>query len=81
MTTISGISSEEVKARLKQINEDTPVIWTTSLVKEPQELSVRTVVRNNIMLEKVLDNQAQIMKNQAVMMEKMGVGEKLDLKA
>lgn len=74
MTSINGISSNEVKVRLKQINEDTPILWTTSLIKEPQELAVRTVVRNNIMLEKVLENQSKIM-------AKMGLGEKLDTNA
>jgi len=73
MATISGITSDDVKTRLKQINEDTPIIWTTSLIKSPQELTVRTVTRNNIMLEKVLKNQSKIM-------EKMGIGDKLDVK-
>jgi len=73
VNSISGISSEQVKERLKQINGETPIIWTTSLLNSPQELTVRTVARNNIMLEKVLDNQNKIM-------EKMGIGDKLDVK-
>lgn len=74
MTSINGISSETVKARLKEINEETPIFWTTSLIKSPQELTVRTATRNNIMLEKILENQSKIM-------EKMGIGENLDVKA
>lgn len=82
MTTINGITSDDVKARLKQINEDTPILWTTSLIKEPQELTVRTAVRNNIMLEKILDNQQKLMLNQNLLIAKIGggkVGNNLDV--
>lgn len=72
MAMINGISSDEVKARLKEVNSDTPIIWTTSLMNQPQELSVRLEARNNIMLDKML-------KNQQLIMKKLGVGENLDV--
>jgi len=81
MTTINGIPSDQVNARLKEINSDTPILWTTSLIKAPQELTARTATRNNIMLDKVLENQNTIMQNQGLMMQKMGIGQKLNVNA
>lgn len=78
MTTINGITGEEVKARLKEINKDTPIIWTASLMNAPSELTARTVTRNNIMLDKILENQAKIMDSQKVIMDKLGTN--LDVK-
>lgn len=80
MADLNGITSADVKARIKQINEETPIFWTASFIKEPQELTVRTTARNNIMLEKVLENQAKIIANQNIIAEKLGLGEKLDVK-
>ena len=72
---INGITSEEVKSRLRQVNDETPVVfWSTSVIKEPQDLTVRMVARNNIMLEKIMDNQNKIM-------QKLGIGQKLNTNA
>jgi len=65
---VNGISPDMVKARIKEINSETPVIWT-NLIKSPQELSVRTTARNNIMLDTVIANQNVIYKNQAQIIE------------
>lgn len=73
---LNNISKETVKDRLKELNKETPMIYTTSFIKEPQEISLRTVARNNIMLEQVLQNQAKILENQ----EKI-LGSKLDTNA
>lgn len=61
---LNNISRDVVKERLKELNKDSPAIYTTSLIKEPQEISLRAVARNNIMLEQVLQNQAKIIENQ-----------------
>lgn len=73
---LNNISKEAVKDRLKELNKETPMFYTTSFIKEPQEISLRTVARNNIMLEQVLQNQAKILENQ----EKI-LGSKLDTNA
>ncbi len=73
---LNNISRDVVKERLKELNKDSPAIYTTSLIKEPQEISLRAVARNNIMLEQVLQNQAKILENQ----EKI-LGSKLDTNA
>lgn len=75
---INNISSETVKSRIKDINKETPVFWT-NLVKEPQEISLRMTARNNLMLDQVLANQAVIIDNQNKIMEKMGIGNKLNI--
>lgn len=74
MATINGITSEQVKDRLKQVNKDTPLIWTSSIMNSPAELTARIAARNNIMLENVLANQKKIM-------AKLGIGEKMDVQA
>lgn len=61
---LNNISRDVVKERLKELNKDSPAIYTTSFIKEPQEISLRAVARNNIMLEQVLQNQAKIIENQ-----------------
>ncbi|MBE7702432.1 MAG: hypothetical protein E7Z89_00115 [Cyanobacteria bacterium SIG28] len=71
-SNIYNISPQEVKDRLKLLNQDTPVIYLTSLVKEPQEITLRTVARNNIMLDKVLENQEIIINNQKEILNKLG---------
>lgn len=81
MTSINGIPTVDVKTRLEDINKETPIIWSTSLIKSPQEITARTAVRNNLMLDKVLDNQNKIMQNQTLIMEKMGIGKGLDVQA
>ena len=78
-SNIDNISPQEVKDRLKLLNQDTPVIYLTSLVKEPQEITLRTVARNNIMLDNVLANQQIIIQNQNKILSKLG--NNLDLKA
>lgn len=42
--------------------------------KSPQELTVRTTARNNLMIEQVLLNQMLLMQNQNKIMEKIGLG-------
>ena len=71
-SNIDNISSQEVKERLKLLNKDTPVIYLTSLVKEPQEITLRTVARNNIMLDNILENQQIILRNQNEILNKLG---------
>lgn len=73
---LNNIPKEAVKERLNALNKETPALYTTSFIKEPQEISLRTVARNNIMLEQVLQNQAKILENQ----EKI-LGSKLDKNA
>ncbi len=73
---LNNIPKEAVKERLNALNKETPALYTTSFIKEPQEISLRTVARNNIMLEQVLQNQAKILENQ----EKI-LGSRLDKNA
>ena len=61
------------------MNKDTPVIYLTSLVKEPQEITLRTVARNNIMLDNILENQQIILQNQNEILSKLG--NNIDIKA
>lgn len=67
------ITPDLVNARIKHINEETPLIWT-NMWKSPQELTVRTTARNNLMIEQVLLNQMLLMQNQNKIMEKIGLG-------
>ena len=71
-SNIDNISPQEVKDRLKLLNKDTPLVYLTSLVKEPQEITLRTVARNNIMLDNVLANQQIIMQKQDEILSKLG---------
>ena len=68
---IANLDSKEVKNRLKDLNDDTPVLYLTSLVKEPQEITLRTTARNNIMLDNVLSNQEVIMNNQEKILNRL----------
>lgn len=61
---LNNIPKEDVKQRLHELNSDAPIIYTTSLIKEPQEITLRAVARNNIMLEQILQNQNKILENQ-----------------
>ena len=78
-SNIDSIAPEEVKDRLKLLNKDTPNIYLTSLIKEPQEITLRTVARNNIMLDNILANQQTILKNQNEILSKLG--NNIDIKA
>jgi len=71
-SNMDKISSQEVTDRLKLLNKDTPVIYLTSLVKEPQEITLRAVARNNIMLDNIIANQEIIIKNQNEILTKLG---------
>lgn len=63
-TDLNNIPKEDVKQRLRELNSDAPIIYTTSLIKAPQEITLRAVARNNIMLEQILQNQNKILENQ-----------------
>lgn len=78
-SNIDNITPQEVKDRLKLLNKDTPVIYLTSLVKEPQEITLRIVARNNIMLDNIIENQQIILKNQNEILSKLG--NNIDIKA
>lgn len=78
-SNIDNITPLEVKDRLKLLNKDTPVIYLTSLVKEPQEITLRIVARNNIMLDNIIENQQIILKNQNEILSKLG--NNIDIKA
>ena len=78
-SNINNITPQDVKDRLKLLNKDTPVIYLTSLVKEPQEITLRTVARNNIMLDNILANQQIILQNQNEILSKLG--NNIDIKA
>lgn len=78
-SNIDNITPQDVKDRLKLLNKDTPVIYLTSLVKEPQEITLRTVARNNIMLDNILANQQIILQNQNEILSKLG--NNIDIKA
>ena len=78
-SNIDNIKPQDVKDRLKLLNKDTPVIYLTSLVKEPQEITLRTVARNNIMLDNILENQQIILQNQNEILSKLG--NNIDIKA
>lgn len=73
---INGISPDVVQSRIKDLNHETPALFTTSLIKEPQEITLRAVTRNNLMLEQVIENQNKIIENQNKML-----GAKLDKQA
>lgn len=66
------IPSNEVKTRIKELNDETPAIFTTSIIKQPQEITLRAVARNNIMLDNILANQQVIIKNQNEILNKLG---------
>ena len=78
-SNIDNITPQEVKDRLKLLNKDTPVVYLTSLVKEPQEITLRTIARNNIMLDNILTNQQIILQNQNEILSKLG--NNIDIKA
>lgn len=78
-SNIDNITPLEVKDRLKLLNKDTPVIYLTSLVKEPQEITLRIVARNNIILDNIIENQQIILKNQNEILSKLG--NNIDIKA
>lgn len=78
-SNIDNITPQEVKDRLKLLNKDTPVIYLTSLVKEPQEITLRIVARNNIILDNIIENQQIILKNQNEILSKLG--NNIDIKA
>ena len=61
---LNNIPKDDVKQRLKELNGDAPVFYTTSFIKEPQEITLRAAARNNIMLEQILQNQKKILENQ-----------------
>lgn len=61
---LNNISRNDVTERLRLLNSDTPMIYTTSFIKQPQEITLRTVARNNMMLEQILENQNKILENQ-----------------
>ena len=63
-TDLNDIPKEDVKQRLRELNRDAPIFYTTSLIKAPQEITLRAVARNNIMLEQILQNQNKILENQ-----------------
>lgn len=71
---LNNILKEDIKERLKDINTAGPAINTSNHMS--QELTLRTALRNNIMLEQVLQNQENILENQ----EKI-LGSKLDTNA
>ncbi len=68
---LNNISKEAVTERLSALTKDTPVFF-----RDPQKISLRTVIRNNLMLEQVLHNQAKILENQEIIL-----GSKLDTNA
>ena len=76
-SNLDYISRDDVKIRLRELNNDTPAVYTTSFIKSPQEITLRTIARNNIMLDKVLENQEVIIKNQNEILKNMG--NKLDI--
>ncbi len=73
---LNNISRDAVTERLKLLNGDTPAIYTTSFIKQPQEITLRAVARNNMMLEQILENQNKILENQNKIL-----GNKLDTNA
>lgn len=73
---LNNISRNDVTERLRLLNADTPIIYTTSVIKQPQEITLRTVARNNMMLEQILENQNKILENQNKIL-----GNKLDTNA
>ncbi len=73
---LNNISKDAVTARLKLLNKDTPAIYTTSFIKNPEEIALRTVARNNMMLEQIIENQNKILENQNKIL-----GNKLDTNA
>lgn len=74
---INNISKESAKTRLQELNKETPMIWTTSFIKSPQEITALTAARNNIMLDTVVANQKTIIENQNKIIEKLE-GKNLD---
>lgn len=73
---LNNISRNDVTERLRLLNSDTPIFYTTSFIKQPQEITLRTVARNNMMLEQILENQNKILENQNKIL-----GNKLDTNA
>ncbi len=63
MTEINGISSADTMARVKEGRNESPIIFP-SFWKTASQAGVQLSARNNIMLDKVLENQQKIIENQ-----------------
>lgn len=76
VATVNGISDNQVKARARDISNGNE--FPTA---ERAELTYIAVIRNNIMLDNILTNQKTIIDNQNKIMQKLGIGENIDIKA
>jgi hypothetical protein len=77
---VNGIANNDLNARISElynINSQNKNIPTYNFNHD----NFFATIRNNIMLDKVLVNQNTIMDNQNKIMQKLGIGEKIDTKA
>lgn len=72
--TINEITYDEVNKRLNQFYQETNGVGGCA------QITQLVAGRNNIMIDKVLANQNTIISNQAKIMQKLGIGEQLDIK-
>lgn len=76
MADVNGITSTDINTRMKEIAKSDPI----DPVATKRDITFYSAVRNNIMLDKVLTNQNEIIENQNKIMQKFNIGENLDIK-
>lgn len=78
-TTVNGITDKQVKFRRNDLEKSMEFVEPAGASRT--ELTYIASVRNNIMLDKVLSNQNIILENQNKIMQKLGIGENINIKA
>lgn len=66
---INGVTFNDVKARTKALSQVNPIDQAAPM----RDITFYATVRNNIMLDKIIENQNKIM-------QKLGIGENLNIK-
>lgn len=66
---INGITFNDVKDRTKSLSQANPIDQAAPM----RDITFYATVRNNIMLDKIIENQNKIM-------QKLGIGENLNVK-
>lgn len=74
--TLNGLTNKELNNRMNELIKTDPIDQATP----KRDVPFYTSIRNNVMLDKVLVNQKTIIENQNKIMQKLGIGEKLDIK-
>lgn len=73
---INGLTNNELNTRMNELIKTDPIDQATP----KRDIPFYTSIRNNVMLDKVLANQKTLIQNQNKIMQKLEIGERLDLK-